>query len=495
MGAALGAAADGPAKPEDGDDVPLSGAFPEIMWEQNQDAVEETDSLVKEMEDAQLSKAALFRKGLTLIRRLADQKKYAEANKAFGELEPRIHGEYDKFQQSRSNGVRDLDEGKDSEGEDGDYAKGESTGDDKAAQLKGGVDIAPAPDGDPNAAKTPPAPAADPNAAQYQKQILKVGSKGPAVEYLQKSLGGSLKVDGKFGPGTQKAVKDFQTSKSLKADGIVGPKTWAAIGGGAAPAPAAAPPAGAGAATPAGAAPAGSEAAAPGAGSTGFISASVGKGGKNLPEDVKAVQEALNKVGGAKLSADGKYSSQTQKAIEEFQKRLGQFKPDGLIRPGRGPARILSGSEKMPPTPAEPKPIAPPELGTATLEKGAFVWNSTRDILETNIEELKKGVLAAYNTEHTALLKEIDGGLVKLRSILDKLDTRLADSLDSAYKAEGADRDAELKNSKSIMTDYIKFLKSDKLVKHMDDNPFGVDTSLQKIITNSLNHLAQLFKK
>ena len=82
-------------------------------------------------------------------------------------------------------------------------------------------------------AQTPPA--ADPNAANYQKEILKVGSKGPAVESLQKKLnesGASLTVDGKFGPATQQAVKKFQQANSLSADGIVGPKTWAALASG-----------------------------------------------------------------------------------------------------------------------------------------------------------------------------------------------------------------------------------------------------------------------
>src|SRR5437868_2662193 len=75
-----------------------------------------------------------------------------------------------------------------------------------------------------------PASTADPNAAKYQKEVLKVGSHGPAVEHLQKTLGGSIKVDGKFGPGTQKAVQAFQKTKGLKTDGIVGPKTWEALG-------------------------------------------------------------------------------------------------------------------------------------------------------------------------------------------------------------------------------------------------------------------------
>lgn len=54
--------------------------------------------------------------------------------------------------------------------------------------------------------------------------ILKLGSEGENVKKLQIKLG----VDpiGKFGPKTDAAVKAFQSSNGLKADGIVGPITW-----------------------------------------------------------------------------------------------------------------------------------------------------------------------------------------------------------------------------------------------------------------------------
>lgn len=38
-----------------------------------------------------------------------------------------------------------------------------------------------------------------------------------------------MTVDSKFGDGTEAAVKAFQKSKGLTVDGIVGPKTWAAL--------------------------------------------------------------------------------------------------------------------------------------------------------------------------------------------------------------------------------------------------------------------------
>jgi putative chitinase len=63
--------------------------------------------------------------------------------------------------------------------------------------------------------------------------VLKQGSKGKAVTALQtslKKLGFDPNgVDGKFGPGTKTALIAFQKSKKLKADGMAGPKTMAAL--------------------------------------------------------------------------------------------------------------------------------------------------------------------------------------------------------------------------------------------------------------------------
>ena len=54
--------------------------------------------------------------------------------------------------------------------------------------------------------------------------LLKLGSEGEDVKKLQVKLG----VDpiGKFGPKTEAAVKAWQSSNGLTADGIVGDGTW-----------------------------------------------------------------------------------------------------------------------------------------------------------------------------------------------------------------------------------------------------------------------------
>lgn len=58
--------------------------------------------------------------------------------------------------------------------------------------------------------------------------LLKRGSTGKAVKWLQIALGG-LAVDGSFGWKTLNAVVTFQKNHGLDPDGEVGPLTWAAI--------------------------------------------------------------------------------------------------------------------------------------------------------------------------------------------------------------------------------------------------------------------------
>ncbi len=60
-------------------------------------------------------------------------------------------------------------------------------------------------------------------------QTLGNGSSGNSVKELQKALNqimnAGLSVDGIFGSGTKKAVKNFQSQYGLSVDGIAGPKT------------------------------------------------------------------------------------------------------------------------------------------------------------------------------------------------------------------------------------------------------------------------------
>ena len=63
---------------------------------------------------------------------------------------------------------------------------------------------------------------------------LRRGSQGDDVADLQmimnSKFGYKLDIDGDFGSKTEAAVKDFQRKQGLTADGVVGPKTWKALG-------------------------------------------------------------------------------------------------------------------------------------------------------------------------------------------------------------------------------------------------------------------------
>lgn len=63
---------------------------------------------------------------------------------------------------------------------------------------------------------------------EFPGTLIKRGSRGPDVRWVQQHIGVKL-IDGVFGRGTERAVKNFQRRHRLKADGIIGRKTWAAI--------------------------------------------------------------------------------------------------------------------------------------------------------------------------------------------------------------------------------------------------------------------------
>lgn len=66
------------------------------------------------------------------------------------------------------------------------------------------------------------------------KNYYKLGDKGEAVIKLQKLLnknGYSIKIDGKYGPSTRRAVQSFQQSREINPDGIVGTQTMRALEG------------------------------------------------------------------------------------------------------------------------------------------------------------------------------------------------------------------------------------------------------------------------
>ncbi|MEU9506344.1 peptidoglycan DD-metalloendopeptidase family protein [Micromonospora sp. NPDC048170] len=107
------------------------------------------------------------------------------------------------------------------------------------------------------------------------------------IQYLVRARGISVVVDGDYGSGTASAVRSFQSSRGLYADGLVGPITWTAL----------------------------------------VLPLREGNSG----DLVRGLQTALN-ARGASLLVDGGFGSVTTSAVRGFQSRNGLV-ADGLVGP------------------------------------------------------------------------------------------------------------------------------------------------------------------
>ena len=276
-----------------GDNVPLTGVNPEVLWQQKQNAFNAADAVVREMEDAQLSKAPVFRKGIDLVRGFADQGKFTEAVQAFDALEPKINDENAKFQKSRGNSVQVLGDGasngadkgpikgaeafqpskgtpatgtkvtfkvSDKETADSDWKAnikvGSRTGQTDDANGVGQIEVEA--DGssflvqkdgfqdvtgkvDAKAGEQPvqleKEPAFNPPPESKQPTLRKGANRADGwVEYLQKLLNkifgpGTVPEDGDFDQKVEDAVKKFQgsTTPPCLKDGVVGNETWSML--------------------------------------------------------------------------------------------------------------------------------------------------------------------------------------------------------------------------------------------------------------------------
>ena len=160
--------------------------------------------------------------------------------------------------------------------------------------------------------------------------MLKRGAKGATVKELQQRLilwGANITADGDFGPATEAAVKSFQAKHGLEADGVVGPKTAAALN--------LSPK---GADTP----KSDSKDNTKSEGDSSWLGGKILRQG-DKGDTVKALQRLLN-AKGAGLSVDGDFGPGTASAVKRFQAANG-LDADGVVGPKTG-ASLSSSSSK-----------------------------------------------------------------------------------------------------------------------------------------------------
>jgi hypothetical protein len=161
----------------------------------------------------------------------------------------------------------------------------------------------------------------------------------------------------------------------------------------------------------------------------------------------------------------------------------------GDVEPGDKPDRGTGEDGDKPPAFVPGVEI---ETREQALAKAPQVWKGTRALLQTNVDALKKAVQEQISDENYSLIDEVNDHLQKLDRILTKLDKRLTNSLTHASETQDPElRGAALQESKSILAEYIRYVRSEPLIAHLDRNPFGVKMDLKATLAKSLTHVAK----
>jgi len=155
-------------------------------------------------------------------------------------------------------------------------------------------------------------------------------------------------------------------------------------------------------------------------------------------------------------------------------------------------AAAVDPAPEQTPAPAAAAAPAPSAAPAVTLANSPQLWKATRMRLTTVLEDVKSKVMDHIADEDGGFVEEVKGNLQQLDRILTTLDKRLINSLTNAAETDDpANRADALKESKAILADYIRYVRSEPLIAHLDNNPFGVKTNLKATLAASLTQLAK----
>jgi hypothetical protein len=136
-------------------------------------------------------------------------------------------------------------------------------------------------------------------------------------------------------------------------------------------------------------------------------------------------------------------------------------------------------TEAQKPAPSDP----------ATYAKSRLAWLAVRKKMETDLDTLRKEILAYYKDQDIA--SDLDARYAKrVAPVLTNLDEALADTLEMATNAPDPTQRTKLViESRQIIKRYQDFMASDAIFGELDSNPF-VPLTITKTLTATLQTLS-----
>lgn len=166
-------------------------------------------------------------------------------------------------------------------------------------------------------------------------------------------------------------------------------------------------------------------------------------------------------------------------------------------------ARLTGSPPKAPPQPGQAAgsvPKAPPQasgkpgdaagFSVAKLSKARLEWGAVRGEALRGIEQLARRVEDEYRNE-TDQVAQVTEATKKLRSLAAQLKEDLETQLDKVLNAaDAAARSAEMAAAKTRLTDVLRVVATDPLMKELDGNELMPDLQIVKPMQDKLREIA-----
>jgi hypothetical protein len=138
-------------------------------------------------------------------------------------------------------------------------------------------------------------------------------------------------------------------------------------------------------------------------------------------------------------------------------------------------------------------PLSPEKL--ATLQKLPHLYRGTHAAVSKQFEGLKSAIRKTYASEAPELIAEIDKGLGQIDKAIEGFDHSIAEEMEKAHAAKDeATRRAHLQKCQALHAKNIHFLASSPMLKHIENNPFGVQVPVVKTYAVSFQQIDKHLK-